>query len=69
MGIDSSSAAGDSLSLVQPYYAAFNGGDWERMRALLTGDAAHDINAHDIHRGGPETERKTCRDWIRQAGG
>jgi steroid delta-isomerase-like uncharacterized protein len=35
---------GESVALVQAYYAAFNRGDAEGMLALLTDDVAHDIN-------------------------
>lgn len=59
MSIDSSSAAGRALALVQQYYAAFNGGDWEGMLAFLTDDAAHDIN-----QGGRETGRATFRAFL-----
>ena len=30
--------------VVQAYYGAFNGGDWDGMVALLTDDVAHDVN-------------------------
>jgi steroid delta-isomerase-like uncharacterized protein len=35
---------GQTVALVQAYYAAFNRGDAEGMLALLSDDVAHDIN-------------------------
>jgi steroid delta-isomerase-like uncharacterized protein len=34
-------------ALIESYYAAFNGHDWDGMLALLTDDVVHDINQGD----------------------
>lgn len=59
MSIEANSAAGQTISLIERYYAAFNRADWESMLDLLTGDVAHDIN-----QGGRETGRDTFRGFL-----
>lgn len=44
MIIDGTRAHDRATTLVLEYYAAFNRGDWNGMLAMLTDDAAHDLN-------------------------
>lgn len=59
MSIEASSAAGQTISLIERYYAAFNRADWESMLGMLTEDVAHDIN-----QGNRETGRDTFRGFL-----
>lgn len=45
--------------LVERYYNAFNGGDWEAMLALLDEDVVHDLN-----QGPRETGRQAFREFL-----
>jgi steroid delta-isomerase-like uncharacterized protein len=49
----------DTKALVERYYEAFNGGDWEAMLACLTDDVAHDLN-----QGGRERGREAFRAFL-----
>jgi steroid delta-isomerase-like uncharacterized protein len=59
MSIDADSAAGQTIALIERYYAAFNRADWESMLELLTEDVAHDIN-----QGGREDGRDRFREFL-----
>jgi steroid delta-isomerase-like uncharacterized protein len=37
-------ASQDTAQLIERYYKAFNGGDWEGMLACLAEDVLHDVN-------------------------
>ena len=48
-----------TIGIIEPYYAAFNAGDWDAMTALLTDDVAHDLN-----QGAREVGRDTFRRFL-----